>query len=364
MDAKTMTDHETWMARCLELAALGASTVAPNPMVGAVLVSKGRILAEGWHQRPGEGHAEVRCFAALNDTPVPEDAILYVNLEPCSHHGRTPPCADLVIQQQVRHVVIAHRDPFPEVAGRGIARLREAGITVTTGILEQPARWLNRRFLTSVEKQRPYIVLKWARSRDGYLDRRPREGRGVQRISGPVTDVLVHRWRSEEQAILVGSTTALNDDPQLSVRSVISASPLRILLDRGGRVPSHSRIFDLAIPTLLFTAALRKDLSVEQFLVDPSADPIEQILRELHDRHIRSLLVEGGGELLGHFLQRRMWDEARVITGNVSLGNGTPAPAMPMIPWRSVYSGQDVIDHFVNAGEEHIGPPTLTGAWC
>lgn len=347
MVARTTNEHEPWMARCLELAALGASTAPPNPLVGAVLVQHGRILSEGWHQRPGEGHAEVRCLAAFGDGPVPPDAIMYVNLEPCSHHGRTPPCADLLVQRNIRHVVIAHQDPFTEVAGRGIARLREAGITVTTGVLEPQARWLNRRFLTSVEDHRPYIVLKWARSRDGFLDRQPRTHRDVQRISGPVTDVLVHRWRTEEQAILVGSITALRDDPQLTVRHVHGASPLRVLQDREGRVPATSKVFDRSAHTLLFTSKHRTDIAVDQCLLSPSDDPIDHLLRELHRRQIRSLLVEGGARLLGHFLERGIWDEARVITGNVLFGQGTVAPTLNALPVRSTISGQDTIDLYV-----------------
>jgi diaminohydroxyphosphoribosylaminopyrimidine deaminase/5-amino-6-(5-phosphoribosylamino)uracil reductase len=362
MEDSTLSDHGTWMARCLELAALGATTVAPNPMVGAVLVSQGRILAEGWHQRPGEGHAEVRCLADLNGAPVPADAVLYVNLEPCSHHGRTPPCADLLIHREVRHLVIAHTDPFPEVAGRGVDRLRQAGIAVTTGVLQQQARWLNRRFLTSVEEQRPFIVLKWARSRDGLLDRHPREERRVQRISGPASDVLVHRWRSEEQAILVGSNTALQDNPQLTVRLVQGPSPLRIILDRHGLVPSRSKVFDQTAPTLLFTTDRRNDVSVEQHLLSPDDDPIDEVLRVLHSRQIRSLLVEGGAQLLRHFLERGLWDEARVITGNVLLGQGTPAPLPIGKPWRTMHSGEDVIDHYVNYATGRIDPPTLSNA--
>ena len=350
------------MQRALELARRGEGLVEPNPMVGAVLVCQGRILAEGWHQRPGEGHAEVRCLTGLNGAPVPEDAILYVNLEPCSHHGRTPPCADLLIQRKVRQVVIAHTDPFPEVAGRGVDRLRQAGITVTTGVLEEQARWLNRRFLTSVEEQRPYIVLKWARSRDGLLDRHPREERGVQRISGPASDVLVHRWRSEEQAILVGSNTALQDDPQFTVRLVHGPSPLRIILDRHGRVPSRSKVFDQSAPTLLFTTEHRNDVSVEQHLLSSDDDPIDEVLRVLQSRRIRSLLVEGGAQLLQHFLTRGLWDEARVITGNVLLGQGTPAPLPIGKHWRTMHSVEDVIDHYVNNATGRIDPPTLGNA--
>lgn len=330
------------MHRCLDLATLGAGRVAPNPMVGAVLVQGDRVLAEGWHQAIGGPHAEVNCLAEWPG-PVPADAVLYVNLEPCAHHGRTPPCADLVIASGVRRVVVGMQDPFPAVAGQGIARMRAAGIDVEVGIAEHDCRWLNRRFLTSVEQQRPYVVLKWARSRDGFLDQRPRHERQVQRISSPATDVLVHRWRSEEQAIVVGSRTVVNDDPQLTVRHVPGRHPLRVVLDRDGITPDASRVYDQAAPTLLFTAAARPALAVEQHILGLVDDPLDHLLRELHRRNIRSVLVEGGAELLGHFIARGTWNEARIIEGEVLFGTGTPAPDAPSPARCTVTNGTDRI---------------------
>ncbi|MBV6404205.1 MAG: bifunctional diaminohydroxyphosphoribosylaminopyrimidine deaminase/5-amino-6-(5-phosphoribosylamino)uracil reductase RibD [Flavobacteriales bacterium] len=350
-------DPETLMGRCLELARRAASTAAPNPLVGAVLARGERVLAEGWHRAAGLPHAEVECLRAFGGDRVPEDAVLVVNLEPCAHHGRTPPCADLLIARGVRRAVVAHADPFARVAGRGIDRMRQAGIEVVLGVREAEARWTNRRFLTSVSQERPYIVLKWARSADGFLDRHPRHERGVQRISAPATDVLVHRWRSEEQAVLVGSRTVVNDDPALTVRHVSGRQPWRVVLDRTGVAPAASKVFDGSAPTLLFTGELRRDVTVEQVLVPPDGDPLEMVLGTLHEKGVRSLLVEGGAELLGHFLHRGRWDEARVITGAHAFGAGTRAPLPPVPPVRSFASAADRIDL-------HVNGTTPEDTWC
>jgi len=336
------------MHRCLQLAALGGGRVAPNPMVGAVLVQGHRILAEGWHHRSGAPHAEVECLRAFGDGPIPPDAILYVNLEPCAHHGKTPPCAELLVKRGVEHVVIGQRDPFPPVAGKGIAILKAAGIQITEDVLHDECRWAQRRFLTSIESSRPYIILKWARSADGYLDQHPRTGRGVQRISGPATDTLVHRWRSEEQAILVGSRTVLNDDPSLTVRHIEGRQPLRVVIDRKGITPANSAVYNYDAQTLLLTGRKRDDLPVEQHVVPLTVDPIMMLLNILHERTIRSVLVEGGAELLGHFIESGVWDEARVITGTPQFGAGTPAPSMHQQPIRTARSGDDRIDLFTN----------------
>jgi len=350
------------MHRCLELATLGAGEVAPNPMVGAVLVQGERILAEGWHRALGGPHAEVNCLDALNG-PVPTDATLYVNLEPCAHHGRTPPCADLIIERGVRNVVVGMQDPFPAVAGKGIERMRAAGIEVSVGVLEQDCRWLNRRFLTSVDLGRPYIILKWALSADGFLDRHPRDAREVQRISSPATDVLVHRWRAEEQAILVGGRTVINDDPQLSVRHVPGRQPLRVVIDRTASTPTTSKVYDASAPTLLFTAKQRADIPCEQVLVGDADDVLQLVLAELQRRQVPSLLVEGGAITLNVFLEQGKWDEARVIEGGVRFGAGTRAPLLTTKP-------RVLIDHSTDRIALHIDPrvlaedsPTPTIAW-
>lgn len=350
-------EHAAWMQRCLQLAAHGAGTAAPNPMVGAVLAQGDRLLAEGWHQAPGGPHAEVNCLNNFGNGPVPADAAMYVSLEPCAHTGLTPPCTDLLIRRGVRTVVVGCADPDPRVSGQGIARLQAAGVKVISDVLRDQSRWLNRRFITAMEHRRPYIILKWARSSDGFLDHQPRDGRGVQRISTFATDVLVHRWRSEEQAILAGSRTVLNDNPSLTVRHVAGRSPLRLVLDRQGITPADSKIYDGHAPTLLFTGTGRPGLEVEQVLLAPDADPLTSILDELHRRQVRSVLVEGGAELLGHFIRRGLWDEAREIVGEVLFLRGTPAPRMEVLPERTLQLGTDRI-------HGHVRNATPQAAWA
>jgi diaminohydroxyphosphoribosylaminopyrimidine deaminase/5-amino-6-(5-phosphoribosylamino)uracil reductase len=358
-----MQASSPFMQRALQLARTAAGDVGANPLVGAVLVQGEHILAEGWHTRFGGPHAEVECLRAFGDGPVPEDAVMYVTLEPCSHVGKTPPCADLLIARDVKQVVIAHTDPFPEVSGRGIAKLRGAGVQVVVGMDEAEARWTNRRFLSSVERNRPYVVLKWARSSDGFLDRHPREGRTVQRISTAATDVLVHGWRSAEQAILVGGTTVLNDDPSLTVRHIQGPQPLRVVLDRSGVTPASSKVFDGSAPTLLFTKNIRKDLHVEQYTLSDGDEPLEAVLRELNDRGIRSLLVEGGAGLLRNFLTVGLWDEARVISGAPLFHAGTRAPDMESKIQRSFVSDKDLITYHLNPASAATGANEPLPAW-
>lgn len=348
-------NHAQWMQRCLQLAANGCGQVAPNPMVGAVLVQNGRMLAQGWHRAHGGPHAEVECLRAFGDGPVPQDAVLYVSLEPCSHTGLTPPCADLLIARGVRTVAVGCADPDPRVSGRGLAKLRAAGVAVIQDVLHDEARWVNRRFITAVERQRPYIVLKWAQSADGFLDRHPRQKGEMQRISSFTTDVLVHRWRSGEQAIMAGSRTVLNDDPLLNVRLVAGRSPLRVVLDRRGITPASSRVYNAAAPTLLFTAAERDLPHTEQLVLSDATDPLPAVLGELHRRKVRSVLVEGGAELLGHFLACGLWDEARVIIGHNLFGSGTPAPRMAQQPVESQTSGADHIHYYLHGGAYQQG---------
>ncbi len=345
------------MRRCLQSARLGEGTVAPNPMVGAVLVQQGRILAEGWHRAYGGPHAEAECLRAFGTGPVPTDAVMYVSLEPCAHHGRTPPCADLLVQRGVKHVVVGCGDPDPRVAGGGIARLRAAGVQVVEDVLREESRWCNRRFITSIEKKRPYVVLKWARSLDGLLDQHPREGRGVQRISSFPTNLAVHRWRATEQAIMVGSRTVVNDDPQLTVRLVAGRQPLRIVLDRKNLAPAASHVFDNSAPTLLFTASPRTDVGVEQNTVPVDAEPLEHVLHVLQQRGIRSILVEGGAQLLGQFLAAGLWDEAREITGTARFIHGTPAPRMQQQPVHTAIIGGDRVDRYLRQPADYGGWP-------
>lgn len=319
------------MFRCLELARLGAGAVAPNPMVGAVLVHGDRIIGEGFHQRYGAAHAEVNCIEqvpVLLRHLIPEST-LYVSLEPCAHQGKTPPCTDLIFREQIPRVVIGCRDPFPGVNGKGMERLRNAGVDVACGILEKECIDLNRRFFTCFELGRPYVVLKWAQSADGFI-----AGKNFRPIpiSNPVTNRLVHRWRSEEAAILVGTQTALSDNPALSNRYWTGTQPLRLVIDRNLRIPPTARLLDNSLPTCIFNALKDEVVQNRRYLrLDFGvASVLPGLLYFLHKQNIRSVLVEGGARLLNSFLEENLWDEARVITATGSLlGEGVKAPLKP-----------------------------------
>lgn len=343
------TEHTPWMRRCLELAAMGSSYARPNPMVGAVLVHEGRIIGEGYHRRYGEAHAEVRCLASVPEALkgcIPSST-MYVSLEPCAHYGKTPPCADRIVDEKIPRVVVGCRDPFAEVSGRGIARLTAAGVDVITGVEEAACRELNRRFFVFHEKKRPYVVLKWARSPDGFV---ALPGYRSVRISSPVTDRLVHRWRGEEAAILVGSRTAEYDDPELTNRLWSGQDPLRIVLDRSGRLPEHLRLFQGPAPTWVFTREVRRRKgNVEWLSVFPPQRFLEEVLGILHDRKVLSVLVEGGAAILGAFIAAGLWDEARVITGHDFLREGLAAPVLPgAAPVAEEQVGRDRITYYRN----------------
>lgn len=285
-----MTNDEKYMLRCLQLAANGIQGARPNPMVGAVIVAEDRIIGEGYHVRCGEGHAEVNAFASVRaeDERLLRDATVYVSLEPCAHYGKTPPCADLIVRKGVRRVVVGCVDPFAEVQGRGIARIRQAGIEVTVGVLEQECQWLNRRFFTYHSQHRPYIILKWAQTANGFIDE---DGRALQ-ISNEQTQMRSHQLRAEEDAILVGHTTYNRERPQLTVRHWHGPNPKRIVL-------THDR-------------------------------PLPQLMDDLYQHVVQSLIVEGGRQTLEAFIEAGLWDEIRVETNHrLLVANGTRAPQFP-----------------------------------
>ncbi|MBO9151181.1 bifunctional diaminohydroxyphosphoribosylaminopyrimidine deaminase/5-amino-6-(5-phosphoribosylamino)uracil reductase RibD [Chitinophaga sp. GCM10012297] len=303
------------MQRCISLSLNGEGMVAPNPMVGAVLVHEGKIIGEGFHRVYGESHAEVNCVNSVEpelQELIPH-SVMYVSLEPCAHHGKTPPCADLIVARNIPEVVIGCVDSFSEVAGKGIEKLRAAGVKVTTGLLEDECRQVNRRFFTFHEQRRPYVVLKWAQSADGYIA--PPDGAPV-RISGPYADRLVHQWRSREAGIMVGTRTALNDNPRLNTRLWPGKSPVRIILDLGGKIPRDFHVHDGSVRTIFLTANE----------IDRSKALVPQVLALLHAESVQSILVEGGANLLQQFIHSGLWDEMRVITGQQPLGQGLRAP--------------------------------------
>ncbi|MCW3467382.1 bifunctional diaminohydroxyphosphoribosylaminopyrimidine deaminase/5-amino-6-(5-phosphoribosylamino)uracil reductase RibD [Chitinophaga nivalis] len=323
MDSKV---NEFFMQRCLELAAMGAGQVAPNPMVGAVLVHQGRIIGEGYHRQYGQAHAEVNCVNSVReeDQPLIPLSTMYVSLEPCAHHGKTPPCADLIVARGIGKVVIGCVDTFSAVAGKGIARLQQAGITVETGVLEAACRHLNRRFFTFHEKKRPYIVLKWAQTSNGFMG--SVSGAPVK-ISNARSNRLVHKWRSEEMGILVGTRTAMLDNPRLNNRLWTGKDPVRLIIDRTLSIPRSYHVWDGSIPTIFITAQETGTHGLTETLqLDFTTPLLPQLLEKLHHRHLQSILVEGGSYVLQRFLEAGLWDEARIITGKGTLEEGQAAP--------------------------------------
>jgi diaminohydroxyphosphoribosylaminopyrimidine deaminase/5-amino-6-(5-phosphoribosylamino)uracil reductase len=301
---------EFFMSRCIQLATLGAGHVAPNPMVGAVLVHQGRIIGEGYHRVYGQAHAEVNCINAVAaaDRHLIPSSRMYVSLEPCAHYGKTPPCANLIVAEKIPEVVIGCVDTFSAVAGKGISILENAGVSVTTGVLEAEARALNSRFFTFHEQHRPYIILKWAQCQAGYMG--TEDGHPV-RISNTYTDRLVHRWRSEEASILVGANTAALDNPRLNNRLWTGKDPLRIVIDPHHKVPQTHHLYDESVPTMFYRG-----------------DGLEGLMQELHERRVLSVLVEGGPTTLNGFIAAGLWDEARVIRGSITLPGGKAAPVL------------------------------------
>ena len=341
-----------FMRRCLQLASLGRGHVSPNPMVGAVVVCDGKIIGEGYHREYGQPHAEVNAIAAVDDETLLPKSTLYVSLEPCSHYGKTPPCAELIVNKQIPKVVVGCLDPFPAVSGRGVTRLRDAGIAVVTGVLEEECRALNRTFMTAQTEHRPFVTLKWAQSADGYIDRLRDPGEPAARISDAVSSVWVHRLRAEVDAVLVGTDTVIADNPSLTTRLWYGRSPRRIVLDRQGRIPASARVYTDGLPTLVVVGeeACRTPLpqGVERLVLPFDDMFIPNLLGELHARHIQHLLVEGGARLLQSFIDKDCWDEARVETGRMLLASGVAAPRHDKFPACTEYIGASRIDWYEN----------------
>jgi len=316
-----------YMKRCIQLAKLGQSNVAPNPLVGAVIVLNDEIIGEGYHEKYGEAHAEVNAVNSVKNKTLLQEATIYVCLEPCAHFGKTPPCSDLIIEYNFRKVVIGCIDSYSEVSGKGVAKLKAAGINVTTGILEKECLDLNKRFFTFHNKQRPYVILKWAESSDGFMDiEREKNQEGIHWISQPETKQLVHKWRSEEQGIAVGAKTYLTDHPQLNVREIDGKSPTRFVI---GNIGENSDNFE-------FNLGPNEQLSVDD------------ILNELYTKSIQSVLIEGGASILKQFIAANVWDEARVIKGANSISKGLKSPSLKVNHSEEFNYGKDFIKIYHN----------------
>ncbi len=330
-----MLQAQDYMNRCIELARLGQGSVSPNPMVGCVIVHNEKIIGEGWHQQFGGAHAEVNAIQNIADKELLSQSTVYVNLEPCSHFGKTPPCADLLISHRVEKVVVGMQDPFSEVAGQGIQKLRDAGIEVEVGILEEACKDLNKRFVTFHEQKRPFVILKWAQTSDGFLS--PDAGKlsaaefEVKRhITGLEVQALVHKWRGEEDAVMVGTNTVLSDNPTLNTRAYPGKKPQRITMDMSGRLTMGLKILDGTQPTLIFTnkEIAAPNAQTTYIKIEEGTSLWPQMLMELYERKIQSMIVEGGAFTLTQIIRSGIWDEAQVFTAPKLLGEGVRAPAI------------------------------------
>jgi diaminohydroxyphosphoribosylaminopyrimidine deaminase/5-amino-6-(5-phosphoribosylamino)uracil reductase len=358
----------------LQLAKQGAAKVAPNPMVGCLVVNNNTIVGQGFHEQHGGPHAEVNAIANIEDKTVLKNSTLYVTLEPCAHFGKTPPCADFIIAHHIPKVVIACVDTFSEVSGKGIDRLKAAGITVTVGVLEKQAQELNKTFFTFHTKKRPYIILKWAETKDGFIDiERPEIANSGEEnvkqyfpkkeplrslnskeidnwITTPESKKLVHFWRSETQAIMVGTNTAFNDNPQLTVRETDGENPLRVVLDLNLRLPKTLHLFDQSVPTIVLNYQKNETLNNLEFIqLDARKELATEILKVLYLRDIQSLIIEGGAQLLRTFITQNIWDEARVFTGKKEFKTGLEAPQLNKEPKYTRQIDTDSLSTYFNA---------------
>ncbi|HEX9151059.1 MAG TPA: bifunctional diaminohydroxyphosphoribosylaminopyrimidine deaminase/5-amino-6-(5-phosphoribosylamino)uracil reductase RibD [Flavobacterium sp.] len=330
-----MKIHEKYIKRCIELAKNGLGTTYPNPLVGSVIVYQDKIIGEGWHKKAGEAHAEVNAVDSVKDKALLKKATIYVSLEPCSHFGKTPPCCDLIIKNKIPNVVIGTIDPNIKVAGNGIKKLIEAGIQVTVGILEAECHELNKRFFTFHEKKRPYIILKWAESQDGFIAPLEKEEKKPVWITNVYSRQLVHKWRTEEQAILVGTQTAIDDNPKLNARDWNGNNPIRLILDQNNRIPKNSHLFNNEVKTILFSKSettIEKENTIFE-VIDFEQNIAKQILKALYQHQIQSVIIEGGRQTLQTFIDVNLWDEARIFIGNVRFTTGTKAPILDKKPF-------------------------------
>lgn len=324
------------MLRALELAKRGVGCVSPNPMVGCVVVCDDKIIGEGWHERYGGPHAEVNAINSVEDKSLLSQSTVYVNLEPCSHTGKTPPCADLLVKHKVKRVVIANQDPNPLVNGAGLKKLQQAGIETVTAVLAHEGLLLNKRFFTAINKERPYIILKWAQTTDGFVAHKNYESKW---ISHEGSRQLVHKWRTEEDVIVVGTRTAQHDDPDLTVRYWSGRQPMRVVIDRFLRLSERLKLFNGKHPTLCYNVLKHEERTNLALVRLPEQTFLPDMLRDMRARKIQSVIIEGGSQTLQYFIDAGLWDEARVFTATRTFGAGVTAPRLDL---SSVESQQTV----------------------
>lgn len=319
-----MKTEEFYINKCIEIARLAKGKTSPNPMVGSVIVCNGEIIGEGYHENYGKAHAEVNSITSVKDKSLLQKSTLYVNLEPCAHFGKTPPCSNLIIEHKIPKVVIGCMDTFSEVSGKGIAKMEKAGIEVIVGVLEKESRELNKRFFTFHEQKRPYIILKWAISKDGYIA--PQNQTESFWMTSSESKKLVHKWREEEDAILVGRVTAEKDNPSLTVREVEGNNPIRIVIDKDLKLSTDLNLFNSEAETLIFNSVKTEKIYTNNFIKIDFNNLIKNILKELYKQNIQSVIIEGGNKTLQSFIDTNMWDEARIFTTNKELTDGVKAP--------------------------------------
>lgn len=340
-------DHNFFMQRCLQLAALGSGHVAPNPMVGSVIVHNGSIIGEGYHQKYGGPHAEVNAIEAVQNKALLKESTLYVNLEPCAHFGKTPPCSDLIVQHQIPHVVIGAVDDNELVAGKGITKLERAGIKVEINVLKEQCLALNKRFYKAHLEQKPYVLLKWAVTSDGFISKPIVNGQAPENnwITGPESKLFAHQMRAEEQAILIGKNTAVIDNPELTTRLVEGKSPLRVVLCNSVSELEGLKLMTDDYPTLIFNDH-KSNIAGNKEWIQYNGD-LNKVLTELTTRGIHSLIVEGGTSILSQFIENNLWDEAFEIIGSKTFGEGLKAPSITSSKKNRIQLGNDTVNHYI-----------------
>lgn len=347
-----LSKHQKYIQRCIDLAQMGLGKTYPNPMVGSVVVYKDTIIGEGWHQKAGDPHAEVNAIASVKDKSILKKATIYVSLEPCSHFGKTPPCADLIIAHKIPKVVVGCLDPNPKVAGRGVKKLLESGCEVAVGILENECKKLNKRFFSFHQKKRPYIILKWAQTADGFIAPKEQETGKPYWITGEAVKQLVHKWRSEEQAILVGTTTVLKDNPQLTNRLWEGNSPMRVILDQHLKINKEAAVLDGTEKTIVLSSKNQPDfpdLKNVFFETIPFNDKLANYICEvLFNHNIQSVIIEGGAQTLQTFINANLWDEARVFTGKKILKLGIESPEFKKNASQTFQVAEDQLSLYYN----------------